>query len=196
MMYLEYFLVLVIIILVYMVITKIIENKEGFKHIGDGFIADKPKYLHQNNRRKKTKFDKQEEQVIEATKATYKISAQSAKIVINMPYRILYRIGKFYVENIKPMTDFFISIASAFYNAIADSIFKPMYRQAKKMFFLWLNIMRNMPAYIKQTAAKIVNIISQISTFWLNMVKMMVKIPESGLMFAINAQDSVLSTMI
>jgi len=168
MVYLDYLLYIVVIVLFYFLMEKIIdnENKEGFEHRGKGFIAGKSK------QQKKEEKNKPDSGWIMTIKTAYNIAAQVAIMLIKMPYKFLSQginLILTFVNNInemlKPMYDF------------AKQMGKIVQRIAKKFYDIFTNILgkgfeiiRNLPAFIKQYADIAINFVTMFVTQAIDMM--------------------------
>jgi len=154
MVYLDYLLYIVIIVLFIFLMNKIIVNetttKEGFEHTGNSFVARSSKKEEKGSEKKSSTM----EQIVIMVKTTYRIAAEVAIVLIKMPYKFLSKFVDMmvrFIKNInamlKPMYDFIRQIGK-----IIKKIFKKMYDQFMKIFRQYINIMRNLPAFIKKMA--------------------------------------------
>ena len=151
MMYLEYFLIIIIIILVYILFQKF-NHKEGFEHIGDGYISKKPKPQRERGQDQQNNVDVKEQEIIDATKVTYNLADKFAYMVIKMPYDILSQ-GVVLLTQliqqinaiIQPLKDF----VQQMFN-ILKRLVKQIFDQFMKAFKQWFSIMRNLPDFIKK----------------------------------------------
>ena len=175
MVYLDYLLYIIILILFYILMNKIIQNenphlvkqyKEGFEHKGKGFIAGKSKKTEAEE------AEKPDSQWIITIKTFYRIAADVAIILIKMPYKFLSQGVNMIIEFIqninemlKPMYDFIRQMGR-----IAVRIAKQFYAIFSKIFKQVFNILRNMPAFIKQYATIAINFISTMVEQTINML--------------------------
>ena len=160
MMYLEYLLLLIIIILVYILYDKINDNKEGFEHIGNGFIAAKPKKKEANV---DGKTDTREEEIIIAAQTTYNVAEMFAQLLIQKPWQIisqgvntLIEFVKNINEMLKPIWDFIQQMFN-----ILKKIVNQIYGQFAKAFKQGFAILRNLPAFMKKYANMAINFINK-----------------------------------
>ena len=167
MVYLDYFIYIILIVLFYILMNKILQNenlgKEGFKHIGQSFIAGKKK------ERKYDKDDNEAEQDsgwILTAKTTYQIAKDVAYILIKMPYQILSKgvnmiiqLIQNFNEMLKPMYAFIKQMGK-----IVQRIAKQFYQIFKKIFTQIFNILKDMPGFIKKYADVAINFINTMVT--------------------------------
>jgi hypothetical protein len=157
MVYLDYLLYIIIIVLFYILMNKIIlnETKEGFKHKeGRGFIAAKSK-----KKEKEEKLSSTEVQVIVAGQSIYQVAREVAIVCIKVPWKIISSIVNMMVrmvqninDMLKPMYDFLRQMGQ-----IVKRIVLQMYDRFAKIFKQGFAIMRNLPAFIKKYADIAIN---------------------------------------
>ena len=123
------------------------ENKEGFKHLGKGFIADKSKkekeYYAENDT---------EKQIVESVKITYAVADNVAVMLIKMPYKFLSAMVNFvirFVQQLNKMLKPLYSFVQQMFN-IVKNLVKKMYDQFRRIFGQFFAIMRNLPAFIQK----------------------------------------------
>jgi phage-related protein len=164
MVYLEYILLAIIIILVYILINKITVKKEGFEHNGNGFIAAKPN--KEKNIKENEKLDEKEEVVVTTVKTSYKIAELFAFMIIRKPWEILSQGITIIIDFVKnlneilqPIKDFIQQMFNIF-----KKIVKQIYNQFAKGFKQIFTILRNMPAFIKKYANIAINFMNKLIT--------------------------------
>jgi len=198
-MYLEYLLLSIIIILVYILSCKLIDiynvdkvNRviEGFEHIGKAVVAENTKHISVGKL-----TNKREDSVIAAGQSSYFIAADVSKVFIKTPYKIMNNIWEFFKSLLKPMLDFAHDLYKTFSDILLHSIIRPIIKQIKKVFRMWLHFIKHLPENIKKMFNIGFSYVEKMTTFGVNIFKILIKIPEGGLMYAINLENKVLDSM-
>jgi len=158
MVYLDYLLYIVVIVLFYILMEKILynENKEGFEHRGKSFIAGKPKKVENEDE------EKADSDWIITMKTFYRIAEAVAVMFIKMPYQILSKGVDIVIGLINEMS----AILKPIYNfigqmgKIVQKIATQIYNIIKRLFQKAFDIMRNLPAFIQKNASIAIEFIS------------------------------------
>jgi hypothetical protein len=189
--YIEYILLIIIVVLLFILFNV----KEGFNHKGDGFIADTSNPNKPDKPRGNRRANKRKNEIIYAAQESYEIAAVTSKFLIGMPYNIMAQILQMTADIIGPMLSAIGEIAESILEVIRDGMIKPIVKMVKTMFKKWLYVMKNIPEYIKKSGKIAVDLTKKISTFFLNIFKILFKIPTNGLTWALDLQDKIMSSM-
>ena len=190
--YIEYILLIIIVVLLYILFNV----KEGFNHKGDGFIADTSKHNKPDDRpRGNRRAEKRENEIIYAAQESYNIAEVTSRFLIGIPYNIMAQIFQMTAELIGPILLSIGDIVNSILEVIRDGMIKPIFKMVKKMFKQWLYFMKHIPEYIKKSGKLAIDLTKKISTFFLNIFKILFKIPTNGLTWALNLQDKMMSSM-
>jgi hypothetical protein len=202
--YLDYLLYIIVIVLFYILIDKILlnesEGKEGFKHSGDGFIAAKPK--------KKDELLEEalrpDPQMVMTVKTTYRIAADVAIVIIKMPYQMLSKMVDLaiqFIQNINDMLKPMYAFIQQMFD-IVKRLAKQFYNIFMRIFKKGFEILRNLPAFIKQYANiaigyintmvnQAINMLTNFFELFQNIFNRMLEIPQQ--MFNLANQMSTLA---
>ena len=170
MVYLDYLLYIVLIVLFYILMEKILynENKEGFEHRGKGFIASKPKKVKNEDEDK----EEPDSNWLISIKLFYRIAADVAIMLIKMPYKFLSKGVNMLTdfinelnEMLKPMYAFVKQMGK-----IVQRIVVQIYEIFKRTFTQVFDIMRNLPAFIQKYANMGINFINTMVTKTVDML--------------------------
>ena len=167
MLYLDYILYGIVIILIFILINKVFFKEsinEGFEHEGKGFLAAKPK-----TNEEKEGEEKPDGNLIIATKITYKTAEQVAYILIKMPYQFLAKLLLRLSDFIENLNDLLIPI---------KKFIKKMFELAKRIFMKFYNrfmgfvkrffkIFRNLPKFLEKYFKKVIDMIADMAENYL-----------------------------
>ena len=168
MVYLDYLLYIVLIVLFYILMEKILynENKEGFEHEGKSFVAGKPEKVQNEDE------EKPDNNWIITIKIFYQIAEKVAIMLIKMPYKFLSKgfdmISQFIDQlnqMLKPMYAFVKQMGK-----IVQRIATKMYNIVKGLIQQGFDIMRNLPAFIQKYADVAINFITTMITNVIDML--------------------------
>ena len=200
MVYLDYFLYIVIIVLFYILINKIVydemSDKEGFKHLGKGFIAEKAKIKKEDKDKCTQKNsnmsydneyldedaaeearincyedDSQYKNGIITVRTTYAIAKDVAIILIKMPYQFLSKGLNMLIEYIQHFNDILKPIYAFIsqMGQIIKRLIKQFYAIFKKIFTQVFNILSDLPGFIKKYATVAIDFINTAITKTIDM---------------------------
>lgn len=147
MMYLEFILLIIIISLVYILISKLKNIKEGFEHKGDGSVANKAAAADSVNKLMNSNLQ-QENKWLDAADQVFTVTSGFASNVIKTPYKLWYYCAtglmNFMIDNFSAILNPMVSFAKQMFRA-AIKFIKSIFSLLKSILKNGFSIMRNLP---------------------------------------------------